>query len=858
VFLEQLEHRLVLSQSWIEQGPGVIIPGGTALPPLNPSTGAVEALAVDPTNANVVYAGAVNGGVWKTTNATSQSPAWTPLTDQQLPYLDINSLAVSPVNPNVIYAGPGPTSSLGWRGALGFGVARSLDGGVHWQVLGADVLAGQAIRSIVPTTLNGGQVVLVGSLYRGNHSMASPLAPGGGVYRSTDGGSTWTQISGAPGTGLPAEGVSDLVADAGNPERFYAAVSDYFFGDTGNEGVYRSDDGGLTWTQVNAGITGTALNKSMRILLAVHNSAAGNAVYASIIEQDSILGGVFRSTDQGKHWDKLGTPSSNIYAQGQAVWHGAIVADPHDPNVVYISGDLGEFDASIFRGDASQAAANVWTSVTDDGAHNTSPHPDSRAMVFDDNGNLLEASDGGVARLSQPDNPSTRQWSFVSFNLADVEFHSVAYDPLSQVIFGGAQDNGVPGQTQPGSSGVWKPVGPGGDGGDVAVDADQTTHPGTSIRYTSAAFLNPLFRSIWDANNNLLSSRYLLLPIVDGPGAGSSIYSDPSVQFNNPMVLNAVDPTRLLIGTKTLYESFDQANTWTNLNFSNGSYVGGGPTFYHGTGEPLAYGGYLGGVANPDVIWAGIGNQVVYREHLGDALQVVPGYQGSFVQTIVADPQDYRRIFVVDDANQVWTSSDAGQSFQNITGNLLQLTASVTTVEVVSPDPSGGREMPVVSAANGVFALDPNGNRTQSWSPLGVNLPHVIVADLHFYPAENLLLAGTLGRGAWTLTDPFGETGTPATNSLAASSAMVPLAPTVSESVLAGQSVLHDAQNSSSATTMAAGVSPNLRAVVAIPRAARAKSGNKLFGSANALTSASASESVLDRLFAELGSDLRK
>ena len=170
LFIEQLEQRLVLSQTWIEQGPGVI----TDLPAqVNPTTGAVEALAVDPTNADVVYAGAVNGGVWKTTNATSQRPTWTPLTDQQLPALDINSLAVSPVNPNVIYAGPGPTSSLGFAGALGFGVGRSLDGGAHWQVLGADVLGGQAIRSIVPTTLDDGQVVLAGSLYRGNNGIAN-------------------------------------------------------------------------------------------------------------------------------------------------------------------------------------------------------------------------------------------------------------------------------------------------------------------------------------------------------------------------------------------------------------------------------------------------------------------------------------------------------------------------------------------------------------------------------------------------------------------------------------------------------------------------------------------------------------
>jgi hypothetical protein len=743
------------------------------------NTGAVEALAVDPTNANIVYAGSVNGGVWKTDNATTSNPTWTPLTDQQLPFLDINSLAVSPLNPNVIYAGSGPTSSLG-TGASGFGIARSLDGGATWQVLGANVLAGQAIRSIVPTTLNGGQVVLAGSLYSGNSTLVDPLAPGGGVYRSTDGGVTWTQLSGAPGTGLPAEGVSDVVADPGNPQRFYAAVSDFFFGDTGNEGVYRSDDGGQTWTPVNTGLSG--LNKSMRILLAVHNSAAGSAVYAMVIDQAGKLSNVFRSADHGSHWDKLGTPPFDIFFFSQGALHGAIVADPNDPNVVYISGDAF---GDVYRGVPSQKSGDVWTY---EGASGFPPHGDSRAMVFDDNGHLLEASDGGVARLDNPSDPSTNVWSRISSNLADVEFHSVAYDPLSQIVFGGAQDNATAIQSQPGN-GLWIEPYPFffGDGGDVAVDANQTAHPGTTIRYSSAQFLAAFVRSIWDANNNLLSETFLTLPIVAGPGTGLNVYTyDPFIEFYDPVVLNSVDPTRLLIGTKTLYESFDQGDTVTNLNFSNGSYVGGGPSSPQGTGIPLVYGGYLNGVANPDVIWAGVGNQVVYRERLGDPLQAVTGYQGSRVRTIVADPQNYRRIFVSDHLNQVWTSSDAGQTFQNITGNLLQLTPFVRSLAVVSMGQSSTNEMLVAGGANGVFAARLNGKAPLSWSVLGDNLPHVFVADLHFYPNQNLLLAGTLGRGAWTLTNPFGAIDSQTTDESLAGSPIASLAPTVADPALVG------------------------------------------------------------------------
>src|SRR5262245_23458936 len=92
--VERLEDRLTPSTTWVEQGPGPILGGSTQGIPGNPVAGAIEAIAVGPTNADVVYAGSVNGGVWKTTNATAADPAWTPLTDLQLPEISIDSLAI--------------------------------------------------------------------------------------------------------------------------------------------------------------------------------------------------------------------------------------------------------------------------------------------------------------------------------------------------------------------------------------------------------------------------------------------------------------------------------------------------------------------------------------------------------------------------------------------------------------------------------------------------------------------------------------------------------------------------------------------------------------------------------------------
>jgi hypothetical protein len=122
---------------WVEEGPGPILNGQTLIPPNNPVSGAINAIAVGPTNPDLLYVGTVNGGVWKTTNATTDSPSWTPLTDRRLPGLSINSIAISPVHPRIVFAGTGSTSSRNFIGSPGFGVARSTDAGRTWSVAGA-------------------------------------------------------------------------------------------------------------------------------------------------------------------------------------------------------------------------------------------------------------------------------------------------------------------------------------------------------------------------------------------------------------------------------------------------------------------------------------------------------------------------------------------------------------------------------------------------------------------------------------------------------------------------------------------------------------------------------------------------
>jgi hypothetical protein len=688
----------VSAPRWVEEGPGPILDAQTQGLPDNPVAGAINAIAASRTNPDLVYVGTVNGGVWKTTNATAANPSWSPLTDRRLPALSINSLAVSPADSRILFAGSGSTSSFGFDGNPGFGVARSTDGGHSWTVLGQDTFAGLRINSIVPTALDRGNVVFAANLFGS-----------GGVFRSTDMGDGFVRLSGDGSSGLPDQGVSSLVADPGNGNRFYAAVPTNAFAVTGREGIYRSDDGGLTWVPVNTGLSG--LDDSLRILLAVHNNRlrGTNVVYAAILASVGNLVGVFRSDNLGVTWTELGVPVPNIFPGNQGVAHGALAADPTDPSVVFISGDRQDtpfpnangcinFTGNTFRGDASLLPASPWASVDCNGAHGTSPRADSRSMAFDANGNLLQANDGGLYRLVDPNNRfDQRQWVSVNGDIRPTEFHSVAYDPLSGIVFGGTQDNGTPIQPAPNDF-TWVELLQG-DGGNVAVDSDQTAHPGTSIRYTSFQGLQFFNRTIWDATNTMLDGFTTVpLLITSGPGTGETLFQFDGVDFYQPFVLNAIDPSRMLIAHSNIYESLDRGDSLDNLgpiaiNFGNGRGI-----------SPMAYGGRLAGVPKPDVFYVADGSLIYRRVTFGGPISIMSG-PGGFILSLVIDPQNYRRVFVLDAFGGVWLSLDEGVSWLELTANLPSLSSSIRVLEFVRPAAQGKPAVLLAGGLGGVFQL---------------------------------------------------------------------------------------------------------------------------------------------------------
>ena len=202
--IEMVEERCLLSidSAWVAQGPGPTINAQVAIPPSDPVNGAIHSIAPHPTNSNIIYVGTVNGGIWKTTNATTAN-TWTPLTDS-LQSQSIGAIEFDVTDPtfNTLLAGTGRWSNYAGTGDDSGLLYYTKNGGTSWTTLSPAVLDDQQISAVAA---------------RGNTWLVTTVS--GGVYRSTNGGTTFTNINGL--NGLGTGGTQDMAADPSNPNRFY-------------------------------------------------------------------------------------------------------------------------------------------------------------------------------------------------------------------------------------------------------------------------------------------------------------------------------------------------------------------------------------------------------------------------------------------------------------------------------------------------------------------------------------------------------------------------------------------------------------------------------------------------------------
>jgi hypothetical protein len=751
---------------WVEQGPGPItgVPTARALPDFS-AVGAVETLAVahvPVSEANpggyIVYAGTVDGGVWRADNITDdmfkidgnpRSINWVPLTDSQRS-LAISSLALDPRDRSgqTLWVGTGTLNSLPLPSVPKDGLLRTTDGGQSWTPLGRADLGAQNIVSVVPLTLTdagtgpgrGGQVVVV----------AGAL---GGIYYSDDGGTTF-QADADPRLNNGFERVAtDLIADPTSSGRVFAAIQDEGL----FQGIYDAATGGFAWTEIDGGLS--PMTSAGILKLAAYPGGATPILYAVTATDQFQLSGVFRSPisfDGQAAWSAVGPDSLPSFPVDLNEGHLAIAADPTNPYRVYISGFAQKTTASIYLGDAQTATWSPLAGVP------WQPHPDSRHLTFLNATTLLETDDGGVYGLPNIGLGSTLfgYWVSLNANLRDTEFFSVAYDAENNTVVGGAQDNGTPRQSTPNGSSWTEIAGMDGDGGATLFDDSV----GVAYFFADSAF------------TKINRDGDLSTPWMAKPGSqrfGSGLRFDDYVTYVNnaeaqldnffPIALNdyIVRPKALLFGITGVYESFD---TGTHINDVTPSGIKSFVTsLAYGT-QTKPFAAYVGSIAG----------QLFVRSTPGATFQpmTTPAWgELNWAQRIVIDPEDYRIAYLLDAQNQIWVTTDAGgtadSAIPGVTDDWHKITGGLSRIQSLAlydPNPGGiaGNGI-LLAGGQGVYRLlglhdllqQLNTKLSPQWNRYGTGLANALVTDLHYIPGKansghgDVLLAGTWGRGAW-------------------------------------------------------------------------------------------------------------
>jgi len=735
---------IAFAQTWKPLGPGPNTLGQVENIANREVVGAVNALAVHPTDPKVVYLGAVNGGIWMSRNATDVHPAWQQLTDSQKS-LSIGALTFDPTDGTnkTLIAGIGVFSSYGAGGAR-IGVLRSIDGGATWNLLdGGGPLRGLNISGVA----SRGEVLVIAVNQADSPSRA-------GIWRSTNTGASWKQVSSDPATGLPAGASSDLKGDPNSAKCLYTHA--------GGNGLFCSEDAGATWTKVSDKNMDAVLSVAGNVKIAV---GAAKQVYVAVV-QNGILAGLFRSANGSAPWTSLDLPSTlengkarfGIHVGRQGGIHLSLAADITDANLLYVGGDrqpcfteamdcqdpdtpawpnslgAGDFSGRLFRVDASLKSGNQVAPLTHVGTLSKSaPHADSRNMGIAPDGTLIEVSDGGIYRRTKPATDKG-DWFSMNGTLQTTEFHALAWDANAHVAIGGAQDTGTPEQSQK-TDPRWRSVSTG-DGGVVAVDDFGVA--GLSTRYSSYYGLSDFRRRVYSSANVLQSDVRPPMTVI----AGEKL----TPQFYTPLKLNAVTPNRFILGAANgVYESLDQGDTFTEI----------GPNIrVNDFGRTaIAY----GAAQNPNVLYVGAGTQVFVRTAAAPAaLSSAMSYPGGFVVAIVVTPNDPQTAFVAD-LSRIFRTKDAGTTWTDVSGNLAKLVPGNLHSITFSSETAQGAL--VVSSDNGIFTA--SGPDFSTWRRLGTGLPQAPVYQVEYSAKDRILLAGTLGRGAWMLdlTGQFGPKG---------------------------------------------------------------------------------------------------
>ena len=689
-------------------------------------SGRVTSIDVVHSNPDIMFSGTASGGLWK---STSGGIKWTPIFENEAT-ASIGAIAIQQSNPSVIWVGTGegnPRNSLNG----GYGIYKSLDGGKNWLLMGLEKTRHIHRVIIHPTNPDIVYAAAIGSPW-GEHKER-------GVYKTINGGETWTKILYTN----PKSGAADLVMDPQNPNKLVAAMwehkRDPWFFSSGGEGsgMYITYDGGETWKQKTSE-EGLPDGELGRIGIAIAQNKP-EIIYALI---EANKNGLYKSMDGGDTWKLV---SENMDEIGnRPFYYAEIYVDPQNENRLF----------SIF----------TYVNVSEDGGKSFNQlmpaygvsngiHPDHHAWwIHPTNGNfMVDGNDGGMNITK--DGGST--WRFIG-NLPVAQFYHINVDnEIPYNVYGGMQDNG----SWRGPAYIWRSQGirnsywqeiSFGDGFDVIPDKDDSRYGWTM---SQQGFVS---RYDWKTGNN-----YSVRPTHPEP--------EINLRFNWNAAIN-IDPNEnntIYFGSQFVHKSTDKGETWSiissDLTTNNpeklNQHNSGGLTM-DATGaenhctilviEPSE--------VETDMLWVGTDDgRIHYTQNGGqDWTEVTKNIKGlpkgSWIPQIKASKSakgeallvanDYRRFNFTP---YVYRTNNYGKTWDRIVDGSDVTSYALSIVE----DPEEPNLL-FLGTDDGLYISIDKGDKWTKWTK---GFPTVSVKDLIIHPREHDLIIGTFGRAAWVLDD---------------------------------------------------------------------------------------------------------
>ena len=675
-----------LTLPWVEEGPGNI-------------GGRFNVIQQCPHNSDVMYAGAAQGGLFKTTD---NGQTWEPIFDD-VAYLAISAIAIHPSNDSILYVGTGD-KNFGGGSRLGDGVYRSIDAGNTWLQIGLEqtgIITEVLIHPDHPDTLF---VSTLGNTYEKTNDR--------GLYKTTDGGQNWNNILFLS----DSSGIIDMAMDPVNPDILYATgfnrlnLLERSISRGPESDIYKTTDGGQTWNQLTNGLPAT---EESRVGISIAESDP-NILYAVYIAgQDRSMKDIYKSTDGGTNWVALDAALNGVdpaVVRTFGWYFGEIFVNPYNSDHVLMPG-VDMFQTLDGGASWSQNVPDWWTYEV---------HADKHDVLFLDSTSYIIATDGGLYKTT--DNGD--HWVDIE-NIPVTQFYHIAVDPLNYDIYGGgAQDNG----TMSGNASLfnnWERL----YGGDGFRMNYLVQDPGAMYVETQRGNIVYL-----DANQ---------FPIDVSPNLSVS----DRTGWDTPYIINEDD--------QELYVGSSRINLMEGAPFGSHQLISGDLTkFPLGPSSRPIISEIEQSTQNSNVMMVGTSDGLIWR---GDRDQsgnwtftdvTAPNLPDRYVTGVKSAPNSsnfyicYSGYTRNDNSSYIYRSSDLGQTWEDISGDLPDV--GINDICIV---PNQGDNYLFVAVDGGVYFSE---NAGLNWNYVGTDLPFVTARELRIDPETEKLICGTYSRSMYS------------------------------------------------------------------------------------------------------------